>query len=115
MEQDSLTRIALKSPFFEARIAAANRLTDKALLESIAVSDGNAGVREAAVKNPAFSNQVLLCSIAINDINRHVSKAALKGLYDEVLLTKVSKETGHFETRELAELRLKDLNRRFKQ
>ncbi len=79
-DQPALAVFAVDSKSSFARLVAAGKLTDRALLAKIATEDKDWQVRQAAVKNKNFTDKALLAKIAGEDKEWFVRDAAAEKL-----------------------------------
>ena len=86
--QSELAMLAVENGNADVRKAAVGKLTDHALLAKLAVEDGVADVRKAAVEK--LTDQAMLAKVAVEDKDEYVRRAAVEKLTDQAVLAKMA-------------------------
>jgi len=89
---------------------AVRKLTDRALLATIALTDPDSSVRSAAVWR--LEDQEVLTRVALTDPDVQIRMTAVRKLTDTALLSRISKDDADWWVRRDAQDRLKELRRR---
>jgi len=101
-DQTILSQIVKKDLRLEVRKVAIGKIKNKELLENIAQNYKVAMLREVAVKNKYFTDQVFLSQISRNDSDAKVRIAAIKKLSDQKLITEIAIKDKAWDVRETA-------------
>ena len=105
-EQAVLNQVALSDSDERVRLSAVERVTDQAVLSQVALNDSDNTVRRYAVDN--LTDQAILSQVVLNDSDNDVRRAAVGRVTDQDILSQVALNDSEKDVRERATSLLTD-------